>query len=83
MLVGTHTYGMKMISVGTLVAKIGAIIIVPVLLLVPLGVFIDRMYGSVPFATVGALGISALISTFWIFRVVLAQSNTDEATDAL
>lgn len=74
---------MKTISVGTLVIKIGVIIVIPVLLLVPLGIFIDRIYASVPFGTIGALGISALVSTFWIFRVVLAQSNTDEATDVL
>ncbi len=62
---------MKTIPIGTLVIRLGATIMLPVLLLVPLGAYIDSIYGTLPFVTIGALVLAACVSTVVVFHMLL------------
>jgi F0F1-type ATP synthase assembly protein I len=56
-----------------LATRLGIIIIIPILVCIPIGVIIDRVYGSLPLATIGALVVAACISTVKVARVIKEQ----------
>lgn len=53
-----------------MIIRLGTIIVIPVLFFVPLGLFIDRVYASLPFGVIGAFAISACISSIWVIRMI-------------
>ncbi len=70
---------MEHISISSIVTRLGTSIVLPVIFLVPVGFFIDRTYGSLPFATIAALTISACVSSVWVLRMVKQESNKEVA----
>lgn len=68
--IGTYTVRMNTISVSFIVMRVGAIIALPLAILVPIAVVIDRTYSTLPFLTIGSLLVSACVSSFLIIRLV-------------
>lgn len=61
---------MKNLSGIELISYVSAIIALPVMLLVPIGVVIDRTYKSLPFAVIISLIVSACISAYLLIRFI-------------
>ena len=57
-------------SLSSLVMRLGAILALPLVVSVPIAVFIDRTYGTLPIATISSLVISACVSTVFVVRLV-------------
>lgn len=61
---------MKNLSAIALIARVSAVIALPVILLVPVGIFVGRTYGSLPFAVICSLAVSACISAYLLIRFI-------------
>jgi hypothetical protein len=61
---------MKNISIVSIVVRVGVVIALPLIPLLPLAIFIDRRYGTLPFAIIGVFVLSACISGMIITRMI-------------
>ncbi len=61
---------MKTLTLGSIIIRLGIILILPLVFLIPLAIFIDRLYGTSPLTILVAFAISASISALLIIRMV-------------
>lgn len=67
----------KTVNVWALAGEIGLLLALPLVILVPLAVKVDRFLGTLPLFVIGSLIVSMIISTIAVSRKVKRITSPD------